>query len=194
MDSRCNGGYIANNTIGNTVGGGGLMQHGIRIDNSPSITLFKYMLLNNNFMGLAYNNQYNGFLTAAPTNGIYDAASGDVFLNTETDAGEAPGWQCVKTTNQVLTANASNAIGTTVTVGDTTGILAGDIILLTKTNNPYGTGYYTFADWHVTTVASVTNGSQFVLTGAIAAMDGAYVSGTAYCKTARFKAHAAIGA
>jgi hypothetical protein len=185
------GSTIIGNVIGNTPYGGGLFTYGVSNSTNVSNRIFKDILANNTFVGLADGTQYRRFFSTSPTNGIYDVVKGEFVTNADPDAGEAPGWYCVFKRTPELSSNASSA-STTVTVSSTTGFLAGDIVLLTKKKDMYDTSYYTDTEWHVDTIASVTNSTQFVLTTGISAGDGTYVAGTAGVYVARFKAAAAI--
>lgn len=188
------GSTIIGNVIGNTPGGG---QFAYGISNASSATgrIFKDITANNTFMGIAVlNQQYLRFPTVSPTVSIFDVNYGDFIQNVTLNAGGIPGWQCVRTSLDTITADASNAIGTTVSVASTADYAVGDIILLSKTNNPYNGDYADTTTWHATTVASITNATDFVLTDAIPAGDGTYASGTAVVKRARFRAAAAIAA
>jgi hypothetical protein len=74
-----------------------------------------------------------------------------------------------------------------VSVASTSGYLAADLILISKSNDPATVDYTLTANWHVTTIASVTNGTDFVIADAIPVGDGTYASGVGYVKRARFK-------
>jgi hypothetical protein len=187
------GSFIANNVIGNTAYGGGLFTFGVQNVANANQRIFKDISFSNTFLGLAANLQFGRWWNASPTNQIFDVTKSDFFQNVQLGAGGVPGWYCVETRTPALSADASSA-STTVTVSTTSSILAGDIVLLCKNANPYDADYQTAAEWHIDTVASVTNGTQFVLTTGIPAGDGTYVAGTAFVKTARFKAAAAIAA
>jgi hypothetical protein len=184
---------IVGNMIGNTPYGGGLFTFGVSNLSNEQDRIFKDIFSSNTFVGLPDGSQFRQirYWDASPTNGIYDVVQGEFIANADPDAGEAPGWYCVFKRTPELSSNASSA-STTVTVSSTTGFLAGDIVLITKKKNVYDATYYTFNDWHVDTIASVTNSTQFVLTTGIPAGDGAYVAGTAGVYVARFKAAAAI--
>jgi hypothetical protein len=187
------GSTVVGNVIGNTPYGGGLFTYGVSNASSEDVRIFKDILANNTFVGLPDGAQYRQirFWEASPTNGIYDIVQGEFVTNADPDAGEAPGWYCVFKRTPELSSDASSA-STTVTVSSTANFAAGDIVLLTKKKDMYDTSYYTNTEWHVDTIASVTNSTQFVLTTGIPSGDGTYVAGTAGVYVARFKAAAAI--
>jgi hypothetical protein len=182
--------FIAHNTIGNTAYGGGKFTFGVTNAASASNQIFKNILQNNVYLGVGVNNNryYNN---AAPANGLFDLIRNDYFENNFFNAGGVPGWYCVFTASPTLSADASNA-STTVTVSSTSNFAAGDLVLLCKDSNPYDSDYYTSTQWHIDTIASVTDATNFVLTTGIPAGDGTYVAGTAFVKVARFKAAAAV--
>ena len=187
-------GLIASgNTIKNTPYGGGLFTFGFQNAALVANRIFKDILGDNTFEGIPGNSPYGRFWTGSPTNGIFDMTKGDFVKNVQLSAAGTPGWHCVQKIAVGLTADASSA-STTVTVSSTGGFAAGDIVLLCKTANPYAGGYAVTTDWHTDTIASVTDGTHFVLTTGIPAGDSTYLSGTAVCHTARFKAAAAIAA
>jgi hypothetical protein len=192
------GSTIVGNMIGNTPTGGGKFTYGISNATAASGRIFKDITASNSFLGLpdGAGIRFDRYWDTSPTNGIYDIVQGDFIENTDIDAGDSPGWHCVFKRTPELASNASSA-STTITVDDTTGMLAGDIVLLTKAKDMCNKSssfpsYTNTADWHATTVASVTNSTQFVLTAGIPAGDGTYVAGTAGVYVARFKAAAAI--
>jgi hypothetical protein len=189
------GSTIVGNTIGNTPHGGGLFTLGVTNSNNAADRIFKDITANNTFYSFSDGSQINSnrFFSSSPTNGLYDLQRGDFIQNQFFASGGVPGWYVTSTTNQALSVNASSA-STTVTVPSTGSILAGDIVLLVKKANMYDSAYYTTTEWHADTVASVTNGTEFVLTTGIPAGDGTYVAGTAQVITARFKAAAAVAA
>lgn len=195
LSSYSYGSTIVGNTIGNTPHGGGLFTFGVTNAASASDRIFKDITANNTFYGLGSPAQFRTgrFFTSAPTNGVYDIQRGDFVQNHSLSAGGVPGWFVVATTTPDLSSNASSA-STTVTVSSTSGMLAGDVVLLTKKKNMYDDSYYTATEWHVDTIASVTDGTNFVLTTGIPAGDGTYTAGTAGVYTARFKAAAAVAA
>jgi hypothetical protein len=185
-------GLIArNNTIGNTAPGAGLFTYGIQNVANASARIFKDITGGNTFLGLANNTQFGRFNTAAPSNGVFDINKGDFVENVQLDAGDSPGWHCVFTASPALSADASSA-STAVTVSSTGSFAAGDVVLLTKDSDPYDADYYTVANWHVDTVASVTDATHFELTTGIPAGDGTYTAGAAAVRVARFKAAAVI--
>ena len=191
------GAVLIGNLIGNTSGGGGLFTEAVANASSVTSRIFKDIVANNTFLGMAgatSATEFVNFPTVSPTVGIFDIEYGDAVQNNTLNAGGVPGWHCVNVSMATLTSDASNAIGTTVKVASTLGYVAADIVLLCKTNNPYNGDYADTTKWHATTIASVTNGTDFVLTDAIPAGDGTYVSGTAIVKRARFRAAAAIAA
>ena len=191
------GSHIHGNTIGNTPAGGGLFTYGIQnADAAYTARIYKDVVNNNSFVGLntsGGDQQINGFPTASPTAGIFDVSANDTIENASISAAEPPRWHCVNTYEMALTADASSA-SVTITVASTTGLAAGDRVLLTKTNNPSTGGYYTDADWHIDTILLVTGATTFTITTGIPAGDGTYVSGTARVKTALFKGEGAIAA
>lgn len=189
------GSHIANNVIGNTGYGGGLFTWGVQNTSNAADRIFKDLAFGNSFLGLTLGEgaQFGRYFTSSPTNGIFDLFYNDFVQNASIAAAGNPGWYAVKKVQQSLIANASSA-STTVRVNSTTGMANGDIILLVKDSNPYNGDWNNTANWHVDTVASVTNATDFVLTTGIPAGDGTYTSGVAVCHFARFKAAAAIAA
>ena len=187
------GSVIANNTIGNTSYGGGLFTYGVQNASNANVRIFKDITFGNAFVGIANNFQFGRYWTTSPTNGIFDVTKGDFLQNVQLNASGVPGWYCVQKLTSGLTADASSA-STTVTVGSTASVAANDIVLLLKDSNPYDADYSTAANWHIDTVALVTNPTQFVLTTGIPAGDGTYLNGVAVAYFARFKAAAAIAA
>jgi hypothetical protein len=193
--SGSSGSYIASNTIGNTAYGGGLFTWGVQNTDNAANRIFKDLAFGNSFLGLTLGEgaQFGRYFTSSPTNGIFDLFYNDFVQNASIAAAGNPGWYAVKKVQQSLIANASSA-STTVSVTSTTGMAANDIVLLVKDSNPYNGDWNDATMWHVDTVASVTNGTDFVLTTGIPAGDGTYTSGVAVCHFARFKAAAAIAA
>ena len=187
------GSTIVNNVIGNTPYGGGLFVNGVTNLSDETDRIFKDVSFGNCFLGLPDGAQFRliRYWSSSPTNGIYDIVQGDFIENSDIDAGDSPGWFCVFKRTPELSSNASSA-STTVTVTSTSGFASGDIVLLTKKKDMYDTSYHTDTEWHVDTIASVTNATDFVLTTGISAGDGTYVAGTAGVYVARFKAAAAI--
>lgn len=185
---------VTGNTIGNTISGGGKFVQALSQASANTSRIFKDIVANNTLLGFNTTSQWGTYMhTVSPTVSFWDIEYGDVVANTRLDAAEAPGWVCVISTLQALTADASSA-STTVTVASTAGYVAGDLILLCKSNNPLISDYTDTTKWHATTVQSVTNGTQFVVVDAIPAGDGTYANGVAFCKQARFKPLASIGA
>jgi hypothetical protein len=185
------GSYIANNIIGNTVAGGGLFTFGVQNAANAADRMFKDITPGNSFIGLSNSNQFGYYFNTIPTNGIYDINKGDYIHNWHLAAGGAPGWYCVYKLTPTLTADASNA-STTVTVSSTSSMVAGMPVLLVKNANAYAGDYYTNGQSHIDTIASVTDGTHFVLTNGIPVGDGTYVAGTAIVISAMFKAAASI--
>ena len=193
--SNSSGSYISNNTIGNTGYGGGKFTWGVQNGNNATDRIFKDLAYGNSFMGLTLGEgaQFGRYFTSSPTNGIFDLFYNDFVPNASIAAGGTPGWYAVKKVQQSLIADASSA-STTVRITSTTGMASGDIVLLVKDSDPYNGDWSDATKWHTDTVASVTNGTDFVLTTGIPAGDGTYASGVAVCHFARFKATAAIAA
>lgn len=187
------GSFIANNVIGNTSYGGGLFTFGVQNASGVTGRIFKDITTNNSFVGIANNLQLGRFWTSSPTNGIFDVTKGDFIQNVQLNAAGNPGWFCINKLFSGLTADASSA-STTVTVGSTTNVLAGDIVLLLKDSNPYDGDYWNSANWHIDTVNLVTGATTFTLTTGIPAGDGTYLNAVAVAYFARFKAAAAIAA
>jgi hypothetical protein len=191
---------LIGNTIGNTAFGGGLATYGITNASNATARILKDIIANNSFIGIANDNQMHRQWTVSPTSGIFDINKNDFVANSTIAASSNPGWHCVAAYTPSLSSNASSA-STTVVVSSTSGFAAGDIVLLLKGSNPYlsitvgiDAGYCRDADNHIDTIASVTNGTDFVLTTGIPAGDGNYEAGIAFVKIARFKAAAAIAA
>ena len=187
------GSTIVGNVIGNTPYGGGLFVNGVTNISDETDRIFKDIASANCFVGLPDGSQFRliRYWSSSPTNGIYDIVQGDFIENADIDAGDSPGWFCVFKRTPELLSNASSA-STTVTVTSTSGFASGDIVLLTKKKDMYDTSYHTATEWHVDTIASVTNATDFVLTTGIPVGDGTYVAGTAGVYIARFKAAAVI--
>jgi hypothetical protein len=61
----------------------------------------------------------------------------------------------------------------------------GDLVLLLKDSATVTEDYYVATEYHMTTIGSITDGTNFVISDAIPAGDGTYSTGTAYIKTAR---------
>lgn len=173
------------NTIGNTAFGGGGFVYGIANAVGATSRMLKDITANNTFVGLTNGAAFRRFNTTSPTTGIFDVVKGDVIENSDADAGEAIGWLCVFKNDQTPITDASSA-STTVNV-DTSLMQVGDPILLVKDSNPYdGGGYFTVTEFHQTTVASITNGGNFVMADAIPGGTGPFVAGTARILHARF--------
>lgn len=178
------GSVIRNNVIGNTPTGAGLFTTVVGNQTAITSRIFKDIIANNTLVGLTPT--YVGYATTSPTTTFFDIQVGDIIANsTAQTVGGVPGWQCLSASQVALTADASNS-STTVTVASTTGYLAGDLIMLNKSNNPYITDFDDVTSYHTTTIASVTNSTTFVVTDAIPVGDGTYVSGTGYVTRARF--------
>lgn len=184
------GSKITGNTIGNTAFGGGLFTYGVQNAANAVDRIFKDIISGNTFLGLANNFQFGRYNTASPTAGIFDASKGDFFANVQLDTAEAPGWYVTVLLTPTLTASASSA-STTVVVNSTSSMAAGQIVLLCKDSNPYDGDYYDTTKWHIDTVQSVTNATDFVLTTGIPAGDGTYTTSSAL-RVVTFKAAAVI--
>jgi len=173
------GGLIAGNTIRNNPGGSGHTKYGINLFSSTQ--MFKFQLTGNIFDGIETGNVRQGY-TAAST--AFDWSAGEAHES----ATRSNLYRCTTTSSPTLSANASNGGGTTITCSSTAGMLAGDVVWLLKNNTTFwsAAGWEDAANWHQTTVDSVTNGTDFVVTDAIPAGDGTYVAGTAVIKTLRW--------
>ncbi len=192
--SFVNGSYgsvISGNTLGNTPGGGGLFTYGVQSDTAASGRSLKDLIGPNNFLGLPMGAQFYNYFTSAPTNGFGDISQGDYIANATVAAGAAPGWYCVATYTPALTANASSS-SKTVTCGSTTGMANGDLVALFLSADPVTNfDYSTAAQYHIDTIASVTDGTKFVLTTGIQS-GVTFVAGTASIVVARLKAAAVL--
>lgn len=184
------GSFIVGNVIGNTPGGGGAFVGGVVNAANAADRIFKDIVANNSLIGFA-GSTFVRFPTVAPVNGIFDIGYGDFVANNGQQTAEEEGWYCVFLSSPSLSADASSA-SAQLTVSSTSGMLAGDIVLLTKDANPYDADYQDVTKWHSDTIASVDDGTHFTLTTGIPAGDGTYVAGTAAIRVARFKSTAAI--
>lgn len=191
--SGTRGGTFIGNTMGNTSGGGGYYYQGVTQDTNTYYSILKNICYNNSFINLPTAAEFVGFYTSSPA-GMYDVTKGDFFANSNLNAGSTPGWYCTATFTPALTANASSA-STTITCASTTGMLAGDQVLLVKNQDVIGSGNYAQNTnlWQ-DSIASVTNGTQFVLTTGIPGGNGTFTAGTAYLGVQRYKAAASIAA
>ncbi len=178
-----------NNTVMNTVTGGGKFLYVFGAIFGVTARMFKEIFSGTNLMGFGTQaNHYLRALNNSPLN-LFDVEFGEFISPVTIAAAGTPGWYCTDVSFQALTANASNA-STTITVADTSHIHAGDQVVLTKTNNPFPITQTLnpATDWFATTVLSVTDGTHFVLSAAIPVGAGTFPTGTAYCKTNQFKA------
>lgn len=184
------GSLIDGNTIGNTAFGAGLFTYGVQSAANAADRIFKDIIGSNSFIGLANNFQFGRYNTASPTAGIFDASKGDFYRNTQLGSGGTPGWYVAFLLTPTLTTSASSA-STTVVVNSTSSMATGQVVLLCKDSSPYDGDYYDTTKWHIDTVASVTNATDFVLTTGIPAGDGTYTPSSAL-RVVSFKAAAVI--
>lgn len=191
LASTCQGIVAYSNVVGNRPGGAGGFVYGFANGGNASSRIFKDITGGNTFLGLSNGAQWLRFNTTSPVTGIYDLEKNDYVQNSDLDAGEAPGWFCVRKNNRALISNASSA-STTVN-SSTSSLVVGDPVLLIAKADAYDATYNTAASFHQTTVASITDANNFVMTDAIPGGE-TYVAGTAKVVTARFKAAAVIAA
>ena len=117
---------------------------------------------------------------------IGDVNYGDQFFRCPPAASAPHYWTCSRFATVTLTANAV-ATDTSITVSSTAGLGVGDVVLFIENAIGIDWQYSDTTKWHATTVASVTDGTHFVVNGAIPSGE-AYNTGRAEVRTSRFTA------
>lgn len=205
LTSYAFGTRIVNNILGNTLRNSpkspqaqGLYRQAVSQASSAVNRIFKDIVFGNQilgFEGTTSNAQMYRQWTTTPI-AFLDACPGDIIYNsTRTVSPYTEGWLVANTHFVPLTANASGV--TSLTIGSTTGWTAGDNVVVVKANTIwaaliYDTSntavYMNVAYWHVDTIASITNSTNFLLTTGLPGGDNTYEANKAYVKRVSYVA------